>query len=144
MPASTLRILIGLFLIAHGWVHFSLTAVPAPRPGAPRTPFWPSWKRAETDPLWPASRLGLSPAAVRNAGSALWAAALAAFCIAGLGLIFLPGQALVWQAAGIVGAAASLILLVFYWHPWLVMGVVIDLAVIAGVVLRWPPAVFPQ
>ncbi len=142
MSPTTLRIVIALFLIAHGLVHFSLTTVPVPAPGGLRTPFWPAWWRDATDPLWLASRLGLTPDAVRTIGWLLWAAVLASFSLSGLALIFAPAQTAIWQAAAITGACASLILLVFYWHPWLVFGGLINLAVFVSLALHWPSALF--
>ena len=140
MSPSTLKILIAVFLIAHGLVHYSLTAVPVPAPGKLRTPFWPSWRRNDVDPLWLASKLGWTLPVVRAFGWILLVLTVAGFVVAGLALILFPAQAAVWQTAAGIGAAASLILLVFYWHPWLVAGVVIDLAVVAALALRWPLA----
>ncbi len=142
MSPSTLRILIALFLIAHGLVHYSLTTVPVPAPGALRTPFWPGWWRGNVDPLWPANNLGLPAQAVILIGCGLWLAVLAGFSLAGLGLMGIPGLSTIWQTAAIVGAAASLILLGLYWHPWLVMGVVINLGVLVSLWKQWPAALF--
>ena len=144
MSTYSTRILIALFLIAHGWIHYSLTKVPTPAPDALRTPFWPGLGRADIDPLWLASRLGLAPATVRVIGIILWIATVAGFCIAGLALIILPGQPMIWQTTAVFGATASLLLLIFYWHPWLVMGVLINLAVYASTALHWPAALFTR
>ena len=38
MNTSTLKILIAVFLILHGLIHYSLTYVPLPRPGEIKTP----------------------------------------------------------------------------------------------------------
>jgi len=143
MSASTARIAIALFLIAHGFIHFSLTTVPVPAPDALRTPFWPGWWRNAIDPLWLASRVGLSDNMVRILGSMLWVTVLAGFTLAGLGLMGVPGLNSLWQSAAIFGTIASLLLLVFYWHPWLVMGVLINLVVLASIWGRWPVALFP-
>jgi hypothetical protein len=142
MSPSTLRLLAALFLIAHGWIHYSLTTVPVPAPGALRTPFWPSWWRENTDPQWLASRLGLQAGLVRSAGWILWVAVVAGFCFAGLGLLNILGLNAIWQGAGIFGAIASLLLLIFYWHPWLVVGAVIDLAVLVGIWQQLPASLF--
>jgi hypothetical protein len=142
MSATTLRILIAAFLIAHGWIHYSLTTVPVPAPGALQTPFWPSWLRPDTDPKWPISRMGLPAGLVRNFGSILWLATVAGFCLAGLGLFGIPGLKVIWQGAAIFGAAASMLLLGFYWHPWLVMGAIIDLAALTAIWQEWPAALF--
>ncbi len=142
MPASTLKSLIALFLVAHGLVHYSLTTVPVPAPGALRTPFWPNGKRSNVDPLWPVSRLGLPAQVVRLIGWVLCLAALAGFALSGLGLIGLPGLSAIWQGMAIFAAAASLILLALYWHPWLVMGVAISLGVLASLWQHWPTTLF--
>jgi hypothetical protein len=142
MNTNTFRIVLAIFLIAHGLIHYSLTYVPVPKPGELRTPFWPSWVRADTDPAWLVSRMGLSNNFVRGIGSALWLLTVAGFAVAGLGLLGIPGLNQIWQGSAILGAAASLILLVFYWHPWLIAGVLINLAVLAGVALHWPKSLF--
>ncbi|HEY7702942.1 MAG TPA: hypothetical protein VIB02_11565, partial [Candidatus Limnocylindrales bacterium] len=47
-----------------------------------------------------------------------------------------------WTAAVALGAAASLGLLVTFFHPWLILGVVIDLALLgAALIARWTPDV---
>ena len=138
MSISILRIIIALILIAHGVVHFILTLVPIAEPGAKRTPFWPSWRRDATDPAWLASRLGLPAHWVRRIGYVLWVAALIGFVLAGLGLIGLPGLNLIWTITASFGAVASLILLLFYWHPSLFTAVIFNLAVLASVAFLWP------
>lgn len=142
MNPNLTRILIAVFLIAHGLIHFSLTYVPTPKPGELRTPFWPAWWRANTDPAWLAVKLGMPNSIVRGLGSALWLVTLVGFSLAGLGLLGLPGFSQIWSAAAVLGAAASLLLLGLYWHPWLVMGGVINLAVVIGLWLHWPKFLF--
>jgi hypothetical protein len=142
MTATTHKILIAIFMIAHGLVHYSLATVPVPQPGAMHTPFWPSWWRTHVDATWPASRLGLPATAVRTLGWLLWLVVVAAYAAAGLGLVGLPGLNGIWQGAAAIGSVASLILLGFYWHPWLVMGGLIDLALLVALRAGWPPALF--
>jgi len=142
MNTNLIRILIAVFLVAHGYIHLSLTYVPLPKPGELRTPFWPSWWRTATDPAWLASKLGLPNDVERGLGSALWVLTVAGFTLTGLGLLVVPGMSQLWGATAILGAAASLLLLIFYFHPWLVIGAAIDLAVIAGLSLQWPKFLF--
>ena len=45
-----------------------------------------------------------------------------------------------WSPALAIGAVASLGVLILYFHPWLVVGVAIDLVVLwAALVARWAP-----
>jgi len=142
MSATTLRILLALFVIAHGWIHFSLTYAPLPASGGMHTPFWPSLARPNIDSSWPASRLGLPAGVVRIAGWVLLMAALVGYVAAGLGLLGLPGLSAIWQGSAILASLASLVLLAFYWHPWLVMGGVISLGILVAIQVHWPQALF--
>ncbi len=135
---------IALILIAHGLVHTSLAFVPSTLPDGKRAPFWPAWWRKETDPAWFTSKLGLSNAAVSALGWQLWLASVVLFTLAGLGLLGVPGLAVAWQILTGAGAVISLTLLVFYWHPWLFLGAVIDLLALAMVLLRYPAVLFPS
>ncbi len=137
MNPTLLRIGFALFLIAHGYIHMSLSTVPLPQPGGLHTPYWPAWWREATDPSWPASRLGLSPELVRTAGWALWAVVVGVYSLAGLGLLGVPGLHAVWQPLAVGASLVSLLLLGLYWHPWLVMGVVLDALIVLGAYLGW-------
>lgn len=138
MNPTLLRILFVLFILAHGWIHMSLAQVPVPQPGALRTPFFPSWWRDAVDPAWPVSKLDLSPELTRTLGWVLWGAVTALYVLAAAALLFFPHSSSVWQGLMIGASVASLALLGLYWHPWLPVGILIDLALIASVLLRWP------
>ena len=144
MNPGTIRIVFVLFLIAHGWVHMSLAQVPVPQPGALRTPYMPAWWRDAVDPAWPASRLGLAPQFTRTLGWVLWLLVVTGYTLAGASLLLAPGQSALWQAFTTGASVLSLALLALYWHPWLPVGVLIDLALLAAVFLRWPVVQFSQ
>jgi len=127
-----MRTFLGLFLIAHGLIHASyVTPVP------PDAKDWPftlarSWLLG-----------GLEGGTLKAIGIALALVAAAAFAAAGLGLVGVPLLSAAWQALAIVGALASILLLVLFWHAWLVLGIVISAAVLYAIfVARWPVAVF--
>jgi hypothetical protein len=119
MSHNTFRILVGLFIIAHGLMTMSLATVPPPAAGALRTPFFPSWWRASVDPLWPIIKLGLPEPLVRTFGWLLWMSILMLFTLAGAGLLGFPGLTTIWQSLAAVAAGLSLVLLVLFWHPGL-------------------------
>jgi hypothetical protein len=126
MNSNLLRIGFAVLMIAHGLVHASLAAVPTPKPTELRTPFWPGWWRSAVDEHWLAARLGLNADIVRTAGWLLWLAALIGFSTAGLGLLGVPGLAGAWRGLTAAAALLSLVLFLFYWHPWLFVGVLLD------------------
>ena len=142
MNPNTLKIVLAIFLIAHGFVHISLTYVPISKPGEIRTPYWPSWWRANSDPEWLASKIGLPTNVVRGIGSVLWVISLVGFVLMGLGLFGFPGLNQVWSGVGIVSAVASILLHILFWHSWLIVGLLINLVVLAGLVLQFPKTLF--
>lgn len=144
MNPNTFRILFVLFLVAHGYIHMSLAKVPVSQPGALRTPFFPAWWRDNVDPAWPVSKLGIAPQTTRTMGWVLWALTLAGYVLAGAALLFAPAQPALWQACAAAASLLSLALLGLYWHPWLPVGVLIDLALLAVVFLHWPALPFAK
>jgi hypothetical protein len=144
MNTTTIRILFVLFLLAHGWIHMSLAKVPVPQPGALRTPFFPAWWRADVDPAWPISKIGLSAETTRTVGWLLWAVVTGLYVLSGLALLVSPSNTALWQGSMAGASIASLVLLALYWHPWLPVGVIIDLLLLAEVFLRWPVLPFTK
>jgi hypothetical protein len=142
MQNNSLKIIIAIFFIAHAFIHISLTWAPIPKPGAMRTPFFPSWKRSNTDPKWPISKLGLSDSLVRIAGSILFLAVTVAFCLAALGLLGVPGLNMVWIPLAVGASIASIVLIALFWHPWLPAGILLDVAILAAIYFHFPASLF--
>jgi hypothetical protein len=124
------RVAIAAFLVAHATIHVSFLAkAPAPQPGGPR---WP----LHLDHSWALSQLGLGTRAVRGIGTALVWLTVIGFGGSALGVIL---QQEWWRPAVLLAALLSTWLLVLYIQPWLVMGPVIDLAILGSVLIaRWP------
>lgn len=115
--ATAIRIIVGLLLAAHGLVHLLYLSE-----DTPEFRFQDSW-------LVPAS-------ASRSAGLGLMTAAVVAFGLLGLAVWGVPGLSSVWPALTIAASGISILLLGAFWHPRLVFGIAIDLALIAIAVLR--------
>lgn len=130
-----MKIIIALFLIAHGLVHAGLAAAPNPddpdsTPGA----FFTSPERS-----WLLPKVGLSEAAVRWVGIILFVLATSGFVLAGLGVFGVPGLSAIWRTAAVVSASLSLLLLVLFWHLWLIIGVLIDIGILVALLwANWP------
>ena len=114
------RVLFGLFLVAHGLIHAGFVSrAPAPTPGAPEWPF-------EMSRSWLTSGAGLDVGVVRTIGAALVVATVVAFAGAGLAWLGIVVPSTWWSTLTIVGAASSLAVLIAFFHPWLVLGFAID------------------
>ena len=142
MPTSTLKIIIAIFFIAHGFIHISLSWAPLPQPGALRTPFFPSWKRSDTDQKWPVSKLGLPENVVRTAGWLLVVVVTAGFVLAALGLFGLPGLNTLWVPLAAGASILSIVLIALFWHPWLPVGILLDAAILAAIYFQYPAGLF--
>jgi hypothetical protein len=119
-----LRIVAGLFLIAHGLVHLLYVG---PRPeDDPSYPFVPEGR-------WLPRAIGLQPSAAKAIAGTLAVACAIAFVISGIALL---ANADLWEPAAVVGAGVSLALMLLFFHRWLVFGIAIDV-VILGSVLSW-------
>ena len=128
--------IIGAFLIAHGLVHAILAAAPIPNDPAPKPgAFFTTPTRS-----WLLSKLGSPDGVIQWAGILLVALATIGFILAGLGILGVPGLSAIWRIAAVASAAVSLLLLILFWHSWLVVGVLIDVAILVSLLwLKWPP-----
>ena len=126
-----LKITLGLFLIAHGLIHASY--------GSPKPPEGPvSWP-FDLSHSWVLSPLGLGEAVTRPLGTVLWVGATLFTVMAGLGILGVPGLQQGWRGLAIAGAVASLLLLGIYFHYFLTLGVLINVAIIASLLwANWP------
>lgn len=119
--AVLIRIVAGLFLIAHGLVHLLYLVHKEDDPSFPFT-LKQSW---------------LVPEAVRRpTGLVLLAATVAAFALLGLAVWGVPGLSGAWPVIAVVAAALSLSLLVAFWNSHLFAGIGIDLALVALAAIR--------
>jgi hypothetical protein len=129
-----LKLVVAAFLLGHAAVHASFLAPrPAATAGGPQWPF-------DLAHSWVLSPLGLGADATRMLGTGLIAAVLAGYLVAGLAAVgVLPDG--VWTGAVVLGSVASIALLGVFFHPWLVVGVAIDAALIwLAIAWRWAPS----
>jgi hypothetical protein len=121
-----IRVLLAMFLIAHGLLHGAIYAVPR-KPGD-EAPFDPGHS-------WALAGLGIAARPARATATALAWTAAGLFGLAGT---FLLAGAGLWTSTAVLAAAVGLVLKLGYFHPWLTFGVLLDLGVLAAVLARWP------
>jgi hypothetical protein len=109
------RIATGTLLLAHGLVHLLYLADDVPE--------------FSIDRAW------LVPGAARRPlALGLVAATIVGFLVVALAVWGLPGLSGWWPGVAVVACLLSMVLLGLYWDAWLMVGVAIDLAVLAVVV----------
>ena len=130
-----MNVLIAALLIGHALVHASYLS-PAP----PRTADGPEWP-FEMARSWLVTGAGLDPALVRTLGTAMVIATVALFVAAGLSTVGWLVPTEWWPELVVAGATAAAVTLVMFFHPWIVLGLAIDAALLwATLVIGWSPA----
>jgi hypothetical protein len=119
-----ISVLLAAFLIAHGLIHGGIYAIP--KQPDDKAPFDPGHS-------WVLAGLGVAVRPARLASKTLaWVTAVL-FCLAGVLLLAgVDG----WTAAAVTAAAVGLVLKVGYFHPWLTLGVLLDIGVLAAVLTQ--------
>ncbi|MCB0949485.1 MAG: hypothetical protein KDB44_09440 [Mycobacterium sp.] len=111
------RLVVGLLLVAHGLVHLLYLT-----DDVPEFTFEDSW---------------LAPESVaRSVGVLLMSVTIALFIALGLAVWGVPGLSAVWPALAIAASVTSLVLMACFWSNRLVIGVLIDVAIVAVAVMR--------
>jgi hypothetical protein len=111
------RVVAGVLLLAHGLVHLLYLA-----PGVPEFSLGRSWLLPER--------------ARRPVARVLMAATVAGFALVALAVWGVPGLSAVWPALTIVACLLSVALLAVFWDTVLVIGIVIDVALVVVAVTR--------
>lgn len=84
-------------------------------------------------------KFGLDPGFVRLVGIILVVLSTLGFVLSGMGTLGVPELSEIWQAAAGFAVVVSLILLILFWHPWIVVGVLIDIELVVLTCLNsWP------
>jgi hypothetical protein len=121
------------FVFAHGAIHLGYLA---PRP--PATVDGPTWP-FKLDGSWVLSRADASTAVLRSIGLALTAVTFASFTLAAMAIVGVVPQTMA-PVALVLGAGSSVALLTLFFHPWLALGLVIDVALLSAVIVaEWSP-----
>jgi hypothetical protein len=127
-----MRLIFGFFLVVHGLIHV-LWFVPKPQ-----TPNGPPWPFGLTD-SWLLNGVQAPEGFVRGVAVTLALASLVGFVLAGLGVIGVAGLTDVWSGLTIGSAAASLLLVVLFWHTYFIVGLALDVGLLVTTIGgRWP------
>jgi hypothetical protein len=111
------RVVAGVLLLAHGLVHLLYLA-----PDVPEFSLGRSWLLPEP--------------ARRPVARVLMAATVAGFALVALAVWGVPGLSAAWPALTIVACLLSMALLAVFWDTVLVIGIVIDAALVVIAVTR--------
>ena len=123
--------LVAGFLIAHGFITTMIGFGGVTKPDAPpiALPAWFGWWPGPFGRSWLIDALHLGSGA-SMAGNVLWLAAGLALLGAGLGWLGVPALSGVWQQLALGAAAVALVALALYFHPFYLVAVLINVAIV--------------
>ncbi|HEY6013248.1 MAG TPA: hypothetical protein VIU37_04555 [Candidatus Limnocylindrales bacterium] len=126
--------LLAAVLIGHGVVHTMFAISPAATSGGPEWPF-------DVARSWAVTGAGLDLNVVRAVGAVLIAVVVGGFALAALSTVGLVVPAGWWPAAVGGSAVVSIVVLVLFFNPQLVLGIGIDAVLLWAVATKaWVPA----
>jgi hypothetical protein len=134
-----LRFLIGGMLIVHGLI------VAAQSPGAFRggeplaNPSWLKWWPTALGQSWLLAGLGLEQTVAAWLAGVLWLIGGVALLVAGLGVFGVLVPQDWWRTLAVGGAGISLLMLLFYLHPFYGIGTGLSAAILVALLwAHWP------
>jgi hypothetical protein len=127
------KLAIAAFLLAHAGLHAGFVS---PRPPASAGgPAWPF----DVGGSWLLTRLGVDGEIPRILAITLIAATITGYALAALAAAGVAPD-VIWGPALVTGSIASIALLGVFFHPWLVLGVAIDVVLLWSVLVAgWSP-----
>lgn len=126
-------VIVAAFLVAHGLVH-ACFVIPRP-PATAGGPQWPF----DLATSWLLSPIGLGDSSLRLIGIVLLAVIVLGYVITALATLGVAPASLFGPGI-VVASVASIAMLVVFFHPWLVLGLAIDGALLwATLANGWRP-----
>jgi hypothetical protein len=122
--------LVAVFLIAHGFTHLGVWATPQ-LPG----------RKASYAPThsWVLATVRVAEYPARAVAVSLASVTTILYVIAGMAVAMDSGR---WAIAAVAAAASGLVLKAIWFHPWLIVGVLLDVGVILAVAQEWPGSLY--
>jgi hypothetical protein len=129
-----LHAVVGIVLVAHGLMTtmIGFGSMSKPTAAAMPTPSWLGWWPGTLGRSWAFDALNLG-SGLALIGGLLWLAAGAALVGAGLGWLGVSVVSNQWQVLALLGAVLGLAALALYFHPFYVVAIVIDVAILVSV-----------
>jgi hypothetical protein len=134
-----MKTVIAILFILHG-VIVALQSAGSFNPGpGTANPSWLSWWPTNLGQSWLLSRPGMQGNPAATIAGLIFLLAGAAMIAAGLGLLNVLIPHGWWPSLAVIGAGASLLMLVIYLHPLYAVGLGASLAVLVSILwVHWP------
>jgi hypothetical protein len=103
-------------------------------------PAWLSWWPTALGRSWFLAAFKLEGTLIDKVFGLLWLASGLCIIAAALGILGFIIPKDLWRTLAIVGASGSLVMLALYLHPFYIVGILLDIAILVALLwLKWPP-----
>ncbi len=127
-----LKYLIAVILIGHGFIVSAQSAGNFSSGNSQITnPSWLNWFPMTLGRSWFLTVLKLEGTLVDKIFGLIWLASGLCIVAAALGILGFIVPRELWQTLAIYGASGSLIMLLLYFHPFFIIGILVDVAILA-------------
>ena len=136
-----LKYLIAVILLGHGFI---LAAQSGSNFGSTNSqivnPTWLSWWPTTLGHSWFLAAFKLEGTLIDTVFGLLWLASGLCIIAAALSIVGFIIPKDLWRTLAIVGASGSLVMLVLYLHPFYIVGILFDIAILVSLLwAKWPP-----
>ena len=134
-----MRIIVVILLLIHGLITSAQAQTGFNPSGAIANPSWLSWWPVNLGQSWLFKQFGLEKSVVGTLAGILWISAGLCLIAAALGLFGFIVPTNLWRLLAGIGAILSLVLFIFYAHPFYVIGIGANTAVLLVLLwAKWP------
>ena len=139
-----LKYLIAILLIGHGLIVAAQAGGSFGSSGSSiANPAWLGGWPTRLGDSWLLGALKLDGTAVEKAFGLLWVVFGLCLVAAGLGIFGFVVPKEMWQTLAMIGASGSLAMLALYLHPFFIIGITVDVAILVSLIwTKWPAEVF--
>jgi type IV secretory pathway VirB6-like protein len=138
-----LKYLIAVILIGHGFI---VSAQSGSNFGSGNSqianPSWLSWFPMTLGRSWFLTNFKLEGTFVDKVFGLIWLASGLCIVAAALGILGFIVPRELWRTLALYGASGSLIMLLLYLHPFFIIGILLDVAILVALLwAKWPPEI---
>ena len=138
-----LKYLIAVILIGHSFI---VSAQSGSNFGSGNSqianPSWLSWFPMTLGRSWFLTTFKLEGTFVDKVFGLIWLASGLCIVAAALGILDFIVPRELWRTLALYGASGSLIMLLLYLHPFFIIGILLDIAILVALLwAKWPPEI---
>jgi hypothetical protein len=136
-----LKYLLAVILIGHGFIVIAQSRGNFGNGNSQiANPSWLSWFPFPLGRSWFLAAFKLEGTLVDRVFGLIWLASGLCIVASALGILGFIVPRELWRTLAIYGAAGSLIMLLLYLHPFFLIGILLDIAILATLLwTKWPP-----